>query len=29
MKQTASKQRNFVRVTQIALASAAFALLAA
>jgi phospholipase/lecithinase/hemolysin len=29
MKQTASKQRNFVRVTQIAIASAAFALLAA
>jgi phospholipase/lecithinase/hemolysin len=29
MKQTASKQRKFVRVTQIAIASAAFALLAA
>ena len=29
MKQTASKKRNFVRVTQIAIASAAFALLAA
>ncbi|MFL9982960.1 SGNH/GDSL hydrolase family protein [Paraburkholderia sediminicola] len=29
MKQTASKKRNFVRITQIAIASAAFALLAA
>src|SRR5258707_11835503 len=29
MKQTASKKRNFVRTTQIAIASAAFALLAA